>query len=239
MLDSPFAASAAVLAGLLLIIAAIVAAERHARRVRQRQRDDLLALLDDPDIEAVTGQDNLADASSRVQVILKLMAFYARQIHLPAVLRLTNQPFAVEITHAVIGMERSNANHQTLDKLVVVCHAFPEDTPPLPDFQLLPSHPIFRSVYRQPVFDHSSPFGKRNLVLGTEHRAVQDRLHREARALLADNRDLCITAEQGLLAFYLHAETVQPRDLPAHLTRCLTLAHTLLEPPNRDPRATP
>lgn len=232
MLDSPFAASAAVLAGLLLIVAAIVFAEGHARRVRQRQRDALLALLDDPDIEPVTGQANLANASARVQSVLKLMAFYARQIHLPAVLRLTNQPFAVEITHAVIGMERSNANHQTLDKLVVICHDFPEDTPPLPDFQLLPAHPLFRSVYKQPVFDHTSPFGKTNLVIATDHHAVQDRIHRGTRTLLADNRDLCITAEQGLLAFYLHAETVQPDDLPAHLTRCLTLTHTLLSPPD-------
>ncbi|MEM6553998.1 MAG: hypothetical protein AAF750_17925 [Planctomycetota bacterium] len=232
MLDSPLAASAAVFLGLFLIIAAIVVAERHTRRLRQRQRDDLLALLDDPDIHPVTGQDHLADASDRVQTVLKLMAFYARQIHLPAVLQLTNQPFAVDITHAVLGLERSNANHQTLDKLVVICHAFPAHTPPLPDFQLLPAHPLFRSVYRQPVFDHTSPFGKTNLVIATDHRAVQDRIHRGTRALLADNRDLCITAEQGLLAFYLHAETVQPPDLPAHLTRCLTLTHTLLAPPD-------
>ncbi len=211
--------------GLCAIVAVILGIEWREHRQRGAQHQRLLDLLDQAaGYQPLQGDQALAQIADRVETVFRFMAMYARQLHLRGALRRHAHPFTIDIVHVVIGMERSNANHQTLDKLLVLITGLPPNTPA---FTVQPSNPIARRLSPKGLFDASSPFGQANLVLGRDRPHIQHVLTREVRQLLHRNRDLCVDVTPSQAAFYLHDERVQPDDLDAHIDRCEKLAQAI------------
>lgn len=219
-------ASVLVLLALSVVVGLIMWIEWRDRRRQRLDRDQLLGLLDDDRFEPVSGEAALAAVAERIDRAFRFMAMYARQLHILAALRREEEAFTLEVVHAVMGLERSNANHHTLDKLVVLFRPMPER---LATFLLMPSSKLARQFHPNAVFEPGSHFSNHNLVLGTDRAAIKHALSREVRRLLIDNRDLCILSSGDMLAMYLHDERVQPENLNQHVDRCVQLAQLIAE----------
>lgn len=174
-----------------------------------------------PGFEPIDDHDELAALSESVGDVFSDMSMYARQLTIRGALRHPDDAFKVNVVHVVIGFEASNAQHQTMDKVVVLVSGFDA---PLPRFRLLPSNFMFRQIHRNPVFDAGSAVGRSNLVLGRDHQRIRAVLDGGAAELLQNNRALVIEARPALLAFFLHDERVEPDDLGTFVADCLNIA---------------
>jgi hypothetical protein len=211
----------------LVVMVVLVAAGLVLGKLRQRtDRRRFLELADELSLEIVRRPDELEQVAQRVRRVFRGMEMYTRRLKLSGVMRDRLDGMVVEVTHVVMGMERSNAQHHTFDKVVVLVHGLSDR---LPTFKLMPNNALFKQVHRRPVFAHSSPFGRRNLVLGEDRLVVQHVLGPEVRTMLQSNRELCIDSRDGLIAAYLHDERVQPADLPAFVDRTVALAQAMSE----------
>ncbi|NBC10993.1 MAG: hypothetical protein GVY24_04555 [Planctomycetes bacterium] len=193
---------------------------------RQAQQRGFLGLIEAADFEPVQGQEQLGEIADDLSELFGEQAMYARQVRVAGALqRQEDDGLRLVAAHLVLGLEASNANITTLDKLVLTVSGF---TPRLPTFSLEPNHFLFATVQKDPVFHHTGRFGRRNLVLGEDKWFVAHVLGENVRELLAENRDLVIEAREDRLAFYLHDERVQPADLPAFVERCAAISRAII-----------
>ncbi|MEX0655636.1 MAG: hypothetical protein WD534_13950 [Phycisphaeraceae bacterium] len=188
---------------------------------RRNRTQSFHAFVQQPGFEPINDRDQLETLSETVGDVFGDMSMYARQLTIKGALHYPSDEFDVKVVHVVLGFEASNANHQTMEKVVVMVSGF--DTP-LPRFRLLPNNFLFRHIHRNKIFDATTKFGEHNLVLGREHDRIRGVFGDDVRALLKDNRAMVIEARADLLAFFLHDERVEPKDLGAFVAECLNLA---------------
>jgi len=225
------AGSAAVSLGLVIGLVAVAALMFVVWLIRTRQRtvverERFVRLQETMGFGPVADEDELRQIAERVGELFGEHAIYARQLHLAGALRRAGgDGLIVDAVQVRLGMDASNANINTLAKLVVMVHG---QALSLPEFSLLPNHFLFSTVQKDPVFHHTGAFGRRNLVLGEDKWFIAHVLGGDVRDALAENRDLVIESRDGLLAFYLHDERVQARDLAGFVNRCLTLSRGMV-----------
>ena len=175
--------------------------------------------------EPVTGQDNLERLSEDVADVFGDLAMYARQIHIPGALRYAaRDDFQVEVVHVVLGMEASNAQHHSMEKIVVFVRGFDA---PLPRLRLVPNNFMFRHIHRDKVFDAETKFGENNLGLGGDAARIRAVLDEPVQQALKDNRTRVIEVRPEYFACFLHDERVEPANLEKFVAECLTLAELL------------
>ena len=215
---------------LAIVGAAAVALGVYVVRNKLAKRSALrgfVGLVDQDGFEIVHDEDTLRLTAERVGELFGEQAIYARQLRLAGVLRrVDDDGLVIDAAQVSLGLEASNANINTLVKLVLIIHRPGMD---LPEFSLLPNHFLFATVQKDPVFHHSGAFGRKNLVLGEDKYFIAHTISGRAREELADNGELVIESRDGLLAFYLHDERIQAKDLPAFVTRCLSLSRTMID----------
>jgi len=199
-------------------------------RTRQQavvDREQFLKLQETMGFAPVGDEDELRMIAERIGELFGEHAIYARQLHLAGALRRTDEHGAtLDAVQVRLGLDASNANINTLAKLVVIAQCNGVD---LPEFSLLPNHFLFATVQKDPVFHHSGAFGRRNLVLGEDKYFIGHALGGDVREELAENRELVIESRDGVLAFYLHDERVQAKDLPGFVDRCGRLTRAILD----------
>ncbi len=175
--------------------------------------------------EPVTGRENLERLAEDVADVFGDLAMYARQIRIPGALRYAaRDDFDVEVAHVILGMEASNAQHQSMEKIVVFVRGFDA---PLPRFRILPNNFMFRHIHRDRVFDTETKFGENNLVLGADQASIRAVLSPTVQQALRDNRTRVIEARPDYFACFLHDERVEPANLEDFVAECLTLAELL------------
>ncbi len=214
------------LLGVLLVVIVGTAVWLVRCRVREAgDREGFMDLCESLGFEPVHGQEALQRISERIGELFGEQAIYARQLRLAGVLRSVEQDgLTIDAAQVRLGLDASNANINTLSKLVLLIHL---PGPPLPEFSLLPNHFLFATVQKDTVFHHTGTFGRRNLVLGEDKWHIAHILGQDVRDALADNRELVIESRGDLLAFYLHDERVQPADLAAFINRCTHLTRLM------------
>ncbi|MEX0887471.1 MAG: hypothetical protein WD009_13635 [Phycisphaeraceae bacterium] len=183
------------------------------------------AFRQQPGFEPVAGAEDLERLAEDVADVFGDLAMYARQLHIAGALRYhARDDFDIEIAHVVLGMEASNAQHQSMEKIVVFVRGFDAA---LPSFRILPNNFMFRHIHRNKVFDAETKFGENNLVLGTDTALIRAVINDEVREALRDNRTRVIEARPDYLACFLHDERVEPADLERFVAECVALAGLL------------
>ena len=217
--------------GVTIVVLGLLAMVASRQRKRGTQ-DRLKHLAGQYQLEEIQSQDELERLSQTISRLFNEVAMYVRELTLFGALRKRLRNFEVEIVHAVLGFEASNANHQTLDKIVVLVSDF--DTP-LPGFKLMPNNWMFRQIHPERVFAAKTPFAQKNLVLGDDHQRIKQIMNDEFKEAMSDNRELVIHSIDGTLAFYLHDDRVEPDDLERFTEHCVTLAAILQDQARQAP----
>jgi hypothetical protein len=217
---------------LLVVIVAICSATAAgwwfiARRRLASADAAFLAVGEMPGVRAVRG-DDLAELADALRAVFNQMqmSMYARHQTLLGAFRYPDPDLKVSVVHVVLGLERSNANHQTLDKVVVLIEGLPRS---LPSFSLMPNSYLMRKFNRQQIFPPTNRFGAQNMVRGADHAGIRRVFTDAAQQLFLDNRNTVVQSHGGRLVFYLHDEAVIPPDMPAFLADALALARIARE----------
>ncbi|MFA9479929.1 hypothetical protein ACERK3_16720 [Phycisphaerales bacterium AB-hyl4] len=203
------------------------------RRRGRTQRFD--AFVQQPGFEPINDQKQLETLSESIGDVFGDMSMYARQLTIRGALHYPSEEFDVKVVHVVLGFEASNAQHHTMEKVVVLVSGFKH---PLPRFRVMPNNFLFRHIHRNKIFDANTKFGEHNLVLGRDREHINALFTPDVQQPLQENRSMVIEARRDLLAFFLHDERVEPDDLGAFVADCLSLA-ALIRKNAADMSATP
>ncbi len=195
---------------------------RHKKRTAAED-EAFLAVQSIKGFAPVRGETQLAALAETAVDLFSDLRMFVREVTIAGALAAEIDGFEVTAVHLVLGPEtdRSNANHQTLDKVIVLIDGLPDG---LPAFSLTPNNFMLRHIHRSKVFLPTDRFGARNLVRGVEKDRITALFTDEAKELLRDNRETVVISRHDRLAFLLHGDRVQPADFEGFLRDALALA---------------
>ena len=205
---------------LALLVWAVLASHRRTRLEDNAFR----ALTRRPGYEPIRDPQELERLSHLTEDIFRAMRMLAREFTLLGALRIEHSRYTITAVHVLFGLERSNANNQTLDKVALLIEGFDQQPP---EFLIRPNNMLLRQVNKQKIFAPTDRFGKNNLIQGSHRAAITHALEGKAPQLLADNRQFAIESRGGYLAGYTHDDSVQPSDFEAFLTMMTCLAEDI------------
>lgn len=204
-------------AAIVAIIWAVVVWYQRLGRVQRFN-----AFVQQPGFEVIRDHQQLETLAESIGDVFGDMSMYARQFTIKGALHYPSEEFNVTVVHVVFGFEASNAQHHTMEKVVVLVSGFENR---LPRFRLLPNNFLFRHIHRNKIFDATTKFGENNLVLGRDREHIKHLFDDpQVQDQLKDNRAMVIEGRPDLLAFFLHDERVEPNDLGGFVADCLHLA---------------